>query len=121
LLHIRNPGQFKSGLHSNSGGLAQGPTKTAQRRLLLDVSLGLIGSALLGYSFAKWSTKRPSSAHESSLANHKPQYGSPEDFQKAIVELKTAFTPDSVSTNADVLYAHGFSMNDYHPGIFLKS
>ncbi|KAJ3866721.1 FAD-linked oxidase-like protein [Lentinula novae-zelandiae] len=48
----------------------------------------------------------------------KPKYGSPEDFGKAIEELKRTFTDeDIVSTDPEDVYNHGFSVNDYHPGI----
>jgi D-lactate dehydrogenase (cytochrome) len=50
------------------------------------------------------------------LADQKPQYGSPEDFAKAIADLETSFSTDAVSTDADVLRAHGFSNNHYLPG-----
>ena len=45
-------------------------------------------------------------------------YGSPEDFQKAIAELKhdLPLSEEIVSTDPEVLLSHGFSMNDYHPG-----
>lgn len=49
-------------------------------------------------------------------------YGSPEDFQKAIRELQDTFgaeedeVGDIVSTNPDVLHAHGFSTLVYHEG-----
>lgn len=54
--------------------------------------------------------------HTSSGLNEK--YGTPADFQKAINELRAAF-PDSnaVSTDTDDLHQHGFSGNDYHPGM----
>ncbi|KAG2009423.1 D-lactate dehydrogenase cytochrome oxidoreductase [Coprinopsis cinerea AmutBmut pab1-1] len=45
------------------------------------------------------------------------KYGSPEDFAKAIEELTSHLGPDKVSTNPDDLDSHGFSANDYHPGI----
>ncbi len=47
------------------------------------------------------------------------QYGTPEDFKRAIAELRSTFSnEDAVSTDADVLEVHGFSENDYHPGTF---
>ncbi len=45
------------------------------------------------------------------------QYGSPEDFKKAIEELRTLFPgEDAVTTDVEDLEAHGYSENDYHPG-----
>ncbi|KAI0736753.1 FAD-linked oxidase-like protein [Fomitopsis betulina] len=45
------------------------------------------------------------------------KYGSPEDFQRAIQELRDSFADkDAVSTDPDDLHTHGYSENDYHPG-----
>lgn len=45
-------------------------------------------------------------------------YGTAEDFRKAISELRAAFPDqDTVSTDEEVLETHGFSGNDYHPGM----
>lgn len=44
-------------------------------------------------------------------------FGTPEDFNRAIEELKGALGKDSVSTDREDLFIHGFSANDYHPGI----
>jgi len=45
------------------------------------------------------------------------KYGSPEDFQRAIQELRDTFPDqDTVSTDPDDLHVHGYSENDYHPG-----
>ncbi|TFY63274.1 hypothetical protein EVJ58_g3348 [Rhodofomes roseus] len=45
------------------------------------------------------------------------KYGSPEDFQRAIQELRDTFPDqDAVSTDPDDLHVHGYSENDYHPG-----
>ena len=46
----------------------------------------------------------------------KPVYGTPEDFARAIQELKTLFSEETVTTAEDQLEAHGFSPNVYHPG-----
>ncbi|KAH6867248.1 hypothetical protein BKA70DRAFT_1453559 [Coprinopsis sp. MPI-PUGE-AT-0042] len=54
-----------------------------------------------------------------------PTYGSPEDFQAAISELRAIFKDSAnnedgeveVSTDPDDLEVHGFSDNDYHPSI----
>ena len=45
-------------------------------------------------------------------------YGSPEDFKQAIEDLRSDLShlEHGVSTTPDDLYAHGFSVNDYHPG-----
>ncbi|KAI0820474.1 FAD-linked oxidase-like protein [Trametes gibbosa] len=44
------------------------------------------------------------------------QYGSPDDFKKAIEELKQTFPAEGVvTTDVEDLEEHGFSENDYHP------
>ncbi|KAJ3744008.1 FAD-linked oxidase-like protein [Lentinula detonsa] len=79
----------------------------------------LIGG-LLGFSFA-YGPQSSVSSPPTSLSTKtvtKPRYGSAEDFQKAIEELKRTFPDeDTVSTNPEDVYNHGFSVNDYHPGI----
>lgn len=118
LLHARKP-HFKLSFHTSSSlsdSLTQaGKSKSTQWRSFLDVGLGLVGSGLLGYSFATWNVKPVSST---GVADEKPQYGSPEDFAKAIEDLKTTFPSDgAVSTDPDVLHGHGFSIIHYLPGI----
>jgi len=45
-----------------------------------------------------------------------PTYGSPEDVQKAIEELRQALPgKNSVQTNPNTLEVHGSSENSYHP------
>ena len=45
------------------------------------------------------------------------QYGSQEDFRRAIEELKRLFPDeDTVTDDVEHLEEHGFSENDYHPG-----
>ncbi|KAE9394580.1 hypothetical protein BT96DRAFT_923434 [Gymnopus androsaceus JB14] len=80
------------------------------RTALLLVGSSLVGG-LLGFTLAN---REPSSA---TLNTSKPQYGSPEDFAKAIEELKETFPDEgAVSTDPEDVYHHGFSLNDYHPG-----
>lgn len=47
-----------------------------------------------------------------------PKFGSPEDFKRAIAELRAAFSDedDAVTTDPHDLHDHGFSVNDYLPG-----
>ncbi|TFK19088.1 hypothetical protein FA15DRAFT_674754 [Coprinopsis marcescibilis] len=45
----------------------------------------------------------------------KSKYGSPEDFAKAIEDLRQLLPSEDVSTNPDDLLVHGFSPNDHHP------
>lgn len=50
----------------------------------------------------------------------KPTYGTKEDYQRAIEELRSTFShePEAVSTEEGVLQTHGFSIQDPHPGEF---
>jgi hypothetical protein len=47
----------------------------------------------------------------------KPVYGTPEDFSRAIEELRASFARDAVTTEPDQLAAHGFSTNTHHSGM----
>lgn len=94
-------------------------SSTASRMLnrsfsVLGLTLGAMAGGLVGYVIARIPEKPfhiPESPSE-------PKYGCPEDFELAIKELRAAFpSEDSVSTDPDDLYTHGFSENDYHPGI----
>lgn len=54
---------------------------------------------------------------QSSISIRALAYGNPTDFQTAIHELQEAFPEeDRVTTDAEDLHDHGFSVNDYHPG-----
>ena len=76
--------------------------------------LASIASSVGGYALATVSTG-PSVPDAQSA--REPQYGTPADFSKAIEELRSTFpSGDSVSTDPDDLYVHGFSEYDYHPG-----
>ncbi|KAG6850259.1 hypothetical protein H0H93_015811 [Arthromyces matolae] len=70
-----------------------------------------VSSGMLGFTLARnWDTIYSKSAEES-------RFGTPEDFEKAIVELKAAFSnPETVSTDIEDLRNHGFSYHDYRPG-----
>jgi len=45
-----------------------------------------------------------------------PQYGTTQDFARAIEELRATLGESKVSTDADDLHGHGFSAIDHHPG-----
>lgn len=47
----------------------------------------------------------------------KPVYGTPEDFSRAIEELRASFARDAVTTEPDQLAAHGSSTNTHHSGM----
>ena len=70
----------------------------------------------LGVAFDEYLNSRYS---EQKATSRKSGYGSPEDFQRAIEDLKVALAhiEDAVSTNPDVLHEHGFPITGiFHPG-----
>jgi len=93
------------------------PSQSSRAPLLLAAALG---SGALGYAIAQ--TVSADEQQPIVNLNAKPVYGSPQDFQKAIKELQAAFPDaDAVSTDLDDLQTHGFSANDWHPGMSLAS
>ncbi|KAI5894164.1 uncharacterized protein SCHCODRAFT_02688172 [Schizophyllum commune H4-8] len=105
------------------------PAKSdSSRRYTIAVLLSTaIASSALGYLFAKRQTSAtPTSladSHENrsltgtpAVNDDKEGYGSPEDFQRAINELRDAFGDDLVSTEPDVLLQHGMSPYQQEPG-----
>ncbi|KAI0357321.1 hypothetical protein OH77DRAFT_1422154 [Trametes cingulata] len=77
-----------------------------------------LGSALSGALAYYLATSGDDEATQRNRASAElnSKYGSPDDFKKAIEELKQAFPDeDTVSTDPAHLEEHGFSENDYHP------
>ena len=94
---------------SSPGSPLVSQTRSTQHssRVLLFTSLT---TGLVGFTLAK-------SLHRDSPES--PQFGSSDDFKKAIQELQSTFpASDKVSVNPDDLHVHGFSLNDYHPGMY---
>ncbi|KAF8330640.1 FAD-linked oxidase-like protein [Amanita rubescens] len=54
----------------------------------------------------------------SPLSEKPSTFGSKEDLQKAIQELKSILPEGAASTDQDDLAVHGISLNDYHPDAF---
>ena len=78
-----------------------------------------LGSALFGLGGYYIGTRLNTllvPTHTTVFAPPKPVYGTPEDFARAIEELKTLFTEDAVTTAENQLKAHGFSSNTHLPG-----
>ena len=103
--------------YSTAGSSPLPPTRSSAP--LIAFAVGSVVSGFIGYKFAN---SQPSDVSPSKPANSpsglNEHYGSPEDFRKAISELKAVFPEeDIVSTDEDVLEVHGNSDNDYHPGI----
>ncbi|EPS98544.1 hypothetical protein FOMPIDRAFT_129619 [Fomitopsis schrenkii] len=103
-----------SGGQSAPGGV--GPS-SATRYLLLAAS-GFAGGAAAALALNIWDDRGDDQVPPSASALN-DKYGSPEDFQRAIRELRDSFDDkDAVSTDPDDLHTHGHSENDYHPGSF---
>jgi D-lactate dehydrogenase (cytochrome) len=75
-----------------------------------------LGSVVLGLGGYYVGARSNHYQSESPGSPSKPVYGTPEDFSRAIEELKTLFSEETVTTAKDQLEAHGFSPNVYHPG-----
>ena len=100
------------------------------RTTSLPVLLGALACTLLGYTIGS-SDSLPSPLVSLGLGRQQasadsedvePTYGTPEDFQNAIQELRHTFSAEGyesgvVSTDPDDLRIHGFSENDHHPGV----
>lgn len=95
--------------HSAPG--SAGPSSVT-RYLLLAAASGFAGGAAVALALSRGNEP---AVHSRPRLNDK--YGSPEDFQRAIQELRDSFPDkDAVSTDPDDLHTHGYSENDYHPG-----
>ncbi|KAG6831365.1 hypothetical protein H0H87_005376 [Tephrocybe sp. NHM501043] len=83
---------------------------SSSRTLLL---LSSVFSGVVGFTLATiWESTSPPTRNA-----HKPQFGTPDDFDKAIQELKGTFPDeDVVSTDPEDLRIHGFSVYDHRPG-----
>lgn len=108
--HLRQ-GVLGSRWNSSSTG-SQGQSKSNSNAPLAFV-LGSVLSGAAAYYFAKSSGDAlVDGAAHTELSS---KYGSPDDFKKAIEELKQLFPDeDTVTTDPDHLAEHGMSDNDYH-------
>jgi hypothetical protein len=95
-------------LNTASGGSAGKPARSSVFALAMGCALFGLG----GYYVGTRSNIHLAPSH----ASHKPVYGTPEDFARAIGELKTSFAENAVTTAKDQLEAHGFSSNTHLPG-----
>ncbi|KAJ4493078.1 FAD-linked oxidase-like protein [Lentinula edodes] len=125
LLRTHGPGISRNwppvkGLRFTSSTTSSNSTSSSTTRTTTFFVLGsaLVGG-LLGFTLAdRARTSLPIHSLIPTGSATKPTYGSPEDFGKAIEELKRTFPgEDIVSTDPEDVYNHGFSVNDYHPGI----
>ncbi|KAJ5594297.1 uncharacterized protein N7459_000505 [Penicillium hispanicum] len=81
----------------SSGSSTSAPSFWTPSRALLISAF----AAGLGYGFASY--------NQPSQSVKKAQYGSPQDFAKAIAELRAQLGEDSIGTDEDELQQHGYS------------
>jgi hypothetical protein len=74
-----------------------------------------LGSVVLGLG-GYYVGARSNLNHDRRGSPPKPVYGTPEEFARAIEELKSLFSEEIVTTAADQLKAHGVSPNTHIPG-----
>lgn len=85
-------------------------------------ALAFLAGSILSGGLAYYLGSDASESHAASAADLNSQYGSPDDFKKAIEELKAAFPEEgTVTTDVEDLSEHGFSVNDHHPGASMMS
>jgi hypothetical protein len=107
---IRNNTTGSGPLLSKTSDNGSGRTTSRTLWLLASITSGIAGYAIATYSASILAADSANDARE-------PQFGTPADFKNAIEELRLIFpSEDSVSTDSDDLYVHGFSEYDYHPG-----
>jgi D-lactate dehydrogenase (cytochrome) len=107
-------------LVSSSSGSSSQSVSSFSLTTLLTIVGGLVGYHLAS-EFDNYISGRPvftfTTNSDSDDYFTKPKFGSPQDFHKAIEELRKAFpAEDTVTTDPEDLHDHGFSVNDYLPG-----
>ena len=104
--------------HASSSADSPGPGtyRPGSSNALLAFSVGSLLSGALGYYFAT----SDATTNGTGITEFNTQYGSPEDFEKAIGELKRALADeDGVSTDEEDLERHGASaFVANHPGSY---
>lgn len=109
LLHPQAQVQVRKAFSTMAGRSSTWPwTWTAAALLTFSGASGFVGYQL--------ALKRTTTVDVT--ATSKSRFGSKQDYENAIHELKALFPGNAASTDADVLLVHGFSLNDYHPGMF---
>lgn len=115
-LYLDPPVEVPRGAARHSSQTSAGLSRTKSRvpKSYLAAALSSILGASLGYYAATSNTAKSPGVSTSGLNDN---YGTPEDFQKAIEELRTTFPKEgTVTTDSEDLQIHGHSENDYHPG-----
>ena len=112
--HSQSRWNSSSSSSSSSSSASSAGPRSSSSNAPLAFAAGSVLSGGLCYYFL---TQESARGGEKGPVEFNTQYGSPEDFKKAIEELR-ALLPgeDAVSTDVEDLEHHGFSENDYHPG-----
>ncbi|KAH9954938.1 FAD-linked oxidase-like protein [Russula dissimulans] len=97
------------------GTATGGGTGNAASSNLFVLALGSVVLGLGGYYLGARSNTTAVPSHAINPPPSKPVYGTPDDFARAIDELKSLFSEGAVTTARDQLEAHGFSPNVHHP------
>ena len=85
-----------------------------------NAALAFAAGSLVSGAVAYWFASQTGRSGSDGAVELNGQYGSQEDFRRAIEELKRLFPDeDTVTDDVEHLEEHGFSENDYHPGEFL--
>jgi len=111
----RRPVRVLRQFSSQGSPVSQSSTQHSLRVLLFtSLTAGLVGFTI-AKSLPSLLSSPTTQGHESEFT----QFGSSDDFKKAIQELQSTFpTDDKVSIDPDDLRVHGFSANDHHPGTY---
>lgn len=93
--------------YSTGPGTAR--TRTATVLAVIGLSVGA------GYIFGVYGPKLTSLTSSSITTASTSKFGSAKEFETALSELKAALEASQLSTDQDVLVAHGTSLNHHHP------
>ncbi|RPD67564.1 hypothetical protein L226DRAFT_529891 [Lentinus tigrinus ALCF2SS1-7] len=102
---------------SSDAPRSHGQSTSSRTRTVLAFAVGSLLSGAVGYFAATQAGEGTEAGRNRASAELNNQYGSPEDFEHAIEELRRLFPGEgAVTTDVEDLEEHGYSENDYHPG-----
>ncbi|KAI9430533.1 FAD-binding domain-containing protein [Lactarius indigo] len=105
-------------LYTAASGEGAPPPDPATSSTRTPLALALAGALLgLGGYYIGARSNNDGVELVNATASLPPVYGTPEDFARAIEELRASFVGEAVTIAPDELVAHGFSPNCHHPGL----
>lgn len=113
--HLRSTTKTTAVIRSLSSTTGAKPSNP-NSRLVYAIAITAALSGSLGFALSR-SSDTPITSQTASTGK-KITYGSPQDLQNAIKDLRVAFgdeADDKLSVEAEILEAHGFSHHTYHP------